>query len=133
MTAEIQPVRPARPATVELAAAVLIVGGALQLLLRVATLGSVEPGAEAFAAITLALDAASIGLGVLVRDGRAWLIALNFAAVLGFLDLQGAGVDPLLLGLGLAEVLVVAILLAQKPWFDAMVAWRVESSSPVRD
>ena len=37
------------------------------------------------------------------------------------------------LGPGLAEVLVVAILLAQKPWFDAMAAWRVESSSPVRD
>jgi hypothetical protein len=59
-------------------------------------------------------------------------MALNFAAVLGFLDLLGGGGSPLSLMLGVAEVLVVLILLAQRPWFDAMRAWRAESERLTR-
>ena len=117
-------VRPARPASVELAAAILIVGGAIQLLLGLTTLPGLPPGAEAIAAVTLALNVATVATGALMRTGRAWLVAVNFAAVLGFLDLLGAGGSPLQLMLGAAEVLVVAILLARKPWFDAIGRWR---------
>ena len=90
-------VRPARPALVELAAAILIVGGTLQLFSGIATLPSVPPGAEPFAGLALALDVVSIGSGLLARTGRAWLVALNVAAILGFLDLLGSGGSPLLL------------------------------------
>jgi hypothetical protein len=131
-TDEAAPIRPARPAAVELAGAILIVGGAIQLILAIATLPRVAPGAEPVAALALALNVASIAVGLLVRLGRAWLMALNFAAVLGFLDLLGGGGSPLSLMLGVAEVLVVLILLAQRPWFDAMRAWRAESERLTR-
>lgn len=127
MTGGQELVRPARPASVELAAAIMIVGGAIQLLLGLTTLPSVPPGAEGFAAVALALNVASIATGVLIRAGRAWLVAVNFAAILGFLDLLGAGGSPLQLMLGAAEVMVVAILLARRPWFDGMAAWRIAS------
>ena len=125
-------VRPARPALVELAAAILIVGGTLQLFSGIATLPSVPPGAEPFAGLALALDVVSIGSGLLARTGRAWLVALNVAAILGFLDLLGSGGSPLLLMLGVAEVVVVALLLARKPWFDAMSLWRADQTARAR-
>ena len=129
MTDGAGPVGPARPASVELAAAILIVGGAIQLLLGLTTLPGLPPGAEGFAALALALDAGSIATGVITRAGRAWLFAVNFAAILGFLDLLGAGGSPLQLMLGAAEVLVVVILLARKPWFDAVAEWRAQRAA----
>lgn len=131
MTAETaDPVRPSRPPPVELAAAIFIVGGIVGLIQVGATAGGVPTGIEPFVAVALALHAGSIALGLLVRTGRAWLLALNYAAVLGFLDLQGAGGSPLFLMLGLADVLIVGILLATKPWFDAMRAWRTAMAVP---
>jgi hypothetical protein len=123
---DVATIRPARPGLVELAAAILIVGGAMQLIVTIATLSGVPPGAGPFLAIALTLNLASIVLGALVRLGRAWLVAINFSAVVAFLDLLGSGGSPLSLTLGAGEVLVVAILLARKPWFDAMRAWRAE-------
>jgi hypothetical protein len=114
---------------VELAAAILIVGGTIQLLLGITTLPVVPPGAEGFAALALALNIASIAAGFLIRAGRAWLVAVNFAAILGFLDLLGAGGSPLSLMLGAAEVLVVGILLARRPWFDALAQWRTTTAA----
>jgi hypothetical protein len=55
----------------------------------------------------------------MTRLGRLWLVTLNYAAVLGFLDLLGAGTSPLSLMLGLADIVVVIILIGNKPWFDA--------------
>lgn len=60
----------------------------------------------------------------MIRVGRFWLLAVNYVAVLAFLDLLAAGVSPLALMLGLSEVLAVVILLLRKPWFDAMARWR---------
>jgi hypothetical protein len=118
--------RPARPASVEFAAAILIVGGAMNLLTGLTSSASIPAGAEAFVAGAVALAVGSIGVGLLVRLGRAWLLAVNYAAVLSFIDLIGAGGSPLSLTLGLAEILVVGVLLARKPWFDAMGRWRAE-------
>lgn len=129
MTDGPEPLRPARPASVELAAAILIVGGAIQLLLGLTTLPGLPPGAEGIAALALALNVATIATGVLIRAGRAWLVAVNFAAILGFLDLLGAGGSPLQLMLGAAEVVVVAILLARKPWFDSLAQWRAQQAA----
>jgi hypothetical protein len=129
---DVELVRPARPASVELAAAILIVCGAVQLISGIISLSSIPPGVETFAALVFALNVASIALGLIVRTGRAWLVAINFAAILGFLDLLGSGGSPLSLMLGAAEVLVVAILLARKPWFDAMSVWREDETARKR-
>lgn len=116
----IPPARPARPAWVELAAALLIVGGAIGALGALVGAGGVPPGAGPFVIVAVGLAIGSIVLGLLVRMGRAWLVALNYAAVLGFVDLLGAGASAVALMLGLADILVVGILLAHKPWFDAL-------------
>jgi len=118
--------KPSRPGAVELAGAILIVTGAIGLLGSLATASRLPPGGEPFLALTLALDLGSIILGLLVRLGRFWILAVNYAAVLGFIDLLGAGASPLSLMLGLADIAVVVILFVHKPWFDAMRRWRAE-------
>ena len=112
--------RPARPAAVELAAALLIVGGVINVLSAASNISSIPPGTEPFFALTVALAIGSIVVGLLVRLGRSWLVAVNYAAVLGFLDLLGAGASPLALMLGVADIIVVVILFRHKPWFDEL-------------
>ena len=111
---------PARSAAVELAAAILIVGGAISVLSAVSNLSSLPPGVESIVALTVALAIGSIIVGVLVRLGRFWIAAVNYAAVLGFLDLLGAGASPLALMHGLSNVRVVVILFRDKSWFDEL-------------
>ena len=111
---------PSRPAAVELAAAILIVGGAVGLIGLFLSASSLPPGTEPFVGLTIFLDAGAVVLGLLIRLGRFWILAVNFAAVLGFIDLLGAGASPIALMLGLADILVVVILFVHRPWFDAM-------------
>jgi hypothetical protein len=111
---------PSRPGAIELAAALLIVGGAISVVAAVIAIPSLPPGIEPFFALTIALDIGAILVGLLVRLGRAWILAVNYAAVLGFLDLMGSGASPLALMLGLADIVVVIVLLVHKPWFDAL-------------
>jgi hypothetical protein len=117
---------PSRPAAVELAGALLIVGGAIGLIGALSNAGGLPSGTEPFLVLTVALDVGAIVLGLLVRLGRLWVVAVNYAAVLGFIDLLGAGASPLALVLGLADIVVVAILFVHKPWFDAMRLRRAE-------
>jgi hypothetical protein len=127
VTAQVdEPAKPSRPARVELAAAILIVGGVAGLIQVAASSSGLPRGAEPFLVGAVALDVGSVALGLLIRRGRAWLLAVNYAAVLGFLDLLGGGATPFSLMLGLADILVVGILLATRPWFDAMRSWRAE-------
>jgi hypothetical protein len=111
---------PARPAAIELAGALLIVGGAVSLFSALSNVSSLPPGIELILAMSVVLAIGSIVVGVLVRLGRFWLLAVNYAAVLGFLDLLGAGASPLALMLGLADIVVVVILFRHKPWFDEL-------------
>ena len=115
---------PARPPAVELAGAILIVGGVVGLF----GLVTGAPGLPAFTLgllmLTLALNVAPIAVGVLVRTGRAWIVDVNYVAVIAFLDLLSIGSSPLGLIFGVANVLVVIILIRHKPWFDAMSRWR---------
>ena len=120
--------RPSRPAVVELAAAILIVGGVIGLVGLVTRLSNIPPGLEPFLALTVALDVSSIAVGLLVRSGRLWILAVNYVAVLGFLDLLASGGSPLALMLGLADVVVVVILVLNKPWFDAVARWRTAAA-----
>jgi signal transduction histidine kinase len=118
------PARPARPGTIELAAALLIVGGVLGVV-GFFTASAPEPaGIVAVSVLTLVLNLAQIAVGLFLRIGRLWLFAVNYVAVLAFLDLLASGASPLSLMLAVAEIVVVVILFAQRPWFDAMRAWR---------
>lgn len=108
-----------RPAPIELAAAILIAGGAIGLVGALLRDGSVGPASsDPFLLLTLALNVGSIVAGVLVRIGRLWIVVVNYVAVLGFLDLLAAGTSPLALMLGLADIVVVIILFLHKGWFD---------------
>lgn len=113
--------KPARPPAVELAAAILIVGGTVNLVGAVLAAGGGGTG-DPFLWLTVALNVASVVLGLFARVGRLWLVTVNFAAILGFLDLLGGSVNPAAVMLGLAEILVVVILFRHKPWFDALRA-----------
>ena len=124
--------RPTRPAAVELGAAILIVGGATNLLAALTSLPRLPAGAEMFLAGAIGIAVGSIVLGLLVRIGRAWLLAVNYAAILGFLDLLGAGGSPFSLMLGLAEILVVGILL-RKPCSMRCDPGRADVASPAAD
>lgn len=110
--------REPRPALVELASAILIVGGILSsvasifVLTRMSEQGA-DPGIVGF--ISLALGVLGIVLGLLTRTGRAWLVTVNVAAVMGFLEL--VSFTPAGLLLGASDVFVVIALLANRPWF----------------
>lgn len=113
---------PRRPASVELAAALLIVTGVIGAVTIVGALlsGSVDP----FWWVGVSLNVGSVILGAATRFGRLWLVTVNYAAVLGFLDLVGSAASPQALMIGITEVLVVVILLLRKPWFDAVAEAR---------
>jgi hypothetical protein len=117
------PPKPARPRAIDLASAILIGTGALGLFAALAFVRGLPAGAEGIFISTVVIGISSMLLGVLIRRGRAWALALTFAAALGFLDLTSAR-SPLSLILGLSDVLVVGLLISNRGWFDAMRAWR---------
>jgi len=106
-----------RPAAVELAAAILIIGGILGLAGAIGGAASLPAGTGLLLAVTIAIDIASIVVGVLIRMGRLWILDVNYVAIVGFLDLLAAGASPIALIRGIGEVAVVVILLIYRPWF----------------
>jgi hypothetical protein len=110
--------RPPRPVLVELATAILIVGGALgfvtsiEAMTRMADLGSIE---VSVASLSFFIGAASIVLGLLLRTGRAWLVGVNLIAIAGFLELISGTVVGLLYGA--LDIFVVLALVATRDWF----------------
>ena len=106
-----------RPPAVELAAAILIIGGVLGLAGAIGGAASLPAGTGLLLAVTVALDIGSIVVGVLIRMGRLWIFDLNYVAIVGFLDLLAAGASPIALIRGIGEVAVVVILLVYRPWF----------------
>jgi hypothetical protein len=112
--------RPQRPAAIEFAAAILIVSGVLGLVGAMGAASGLPAGMEQLLVITAAMNVGSVAIGILVRFGRAWIVAVNYVAVLGFLDLLGAGGSGLALMLGVADIVVIVLLFVHKPWFDAV-------------
>ena len=107
-----------RPVLVELASALLVVGGILNLIISVDVLMRLAERGESIAAhtaITIALGIATLGLGLAIRYGRAWLIAVNVVAILGFLELISGSIVGLLFGT--LDVAVVLALMRERPWF----------------
>ena len=115
-----------RPAAVELAAAILIIGGILGLAGAIGGAAALPPGTGLLLGVTLALDIASIVVGVLIRMGRLWILDVNYVAIVGFLDLLAASGSPIALIRGIGEVAAVVILLVYRPWF-------VRRAGPAKD
>jgi hypothetical protein len=103
---------------IELAAAILVVGGLMSVLSSVevvAHLATRGDAVEPLAVLTLAIGLASVILGILVRFGRAWIVALNVVAVAAFLELTSGTIVGLLFG-GL-DLFVVLVLLLEQRWY----------------
>ena len=115
--------RPDRPALVEAAAALLIVSGWVRLLGVIASLGAATGARAVNPTIDVALLLAMIVTGLFVRAGRAWIFAVNVVAVLAFLELLALPSPPSLAFAPLFA-LAFAVVFLNKPWFDAMDAWR---------
>ena len=110
----------------EFAAAVLIVSGMVRLFAVALTVAAPPDDMSLQPAIVsgeVALQLFTIATGVVVRVGRAWLIVVNVVAVLAFIQLLSlAGVVSIAFALLFA--VGVAGILGNRPWFDAMAAWR---------
>jgi hypothetical protein len=117
---------PARPAAIDVAAAVLVFGGLFgfsQLAIGDYVLTGSLPAKGPIVGVASIAYAVSIVLGVVVRMGRGWLPAVNFAIIVALLYLPAAArllVAALALGHGLAAVLLVM----ERGWFVEMSRWR---------
>jgi hypothetical protein len=117
-TEDVAPARPPRPVLVELATAILVIGGALgfvtsiEAMSRMADLGTLE---ISVASLSFFIGASSVVLGLLLRTGRAWLFGVNLIAIAGFLELISGTVVGLLYGA--LDVFVVLALVATRDWF----------------
>jgi hypothetical protein len=103
---------------VEIAAAIMIVSGVI------ATLTSIEAAMtfsaegqldQPLAVASIAFGVATVVLGLLVRVGRAWLVAVNVAAIAGFLEIISGTAAGWLFGA--LDVAVVVLLMLDRPWF----------------
>jgi hypothetical protein len=117
--------RPSRPVAVELAAAVLIIGGMVGLIERLASAPDYpdEPGVATGLALSTLLDVLLIVVGLLVRSGRGWVLGINVLAVATFVYLT-AGLNPVALFFAAVYGAVLVMLLLNRPWFDALREWR---------
>ena len=96
----------------------MIVSGAMSTLTTIEAIMTLSARGEldqGLAVLSIAIGVATVLLGVLVRVGRAWLIAVNVAAIAGFLEIL-SGTAPGWL-FGALDVLVVVLLVRDRPWF----------------
>ena len=121
------PQRPARPAFVELATALLIMSGfvsfftSLQGLVALTGDGDVPLLSVVFVTIGLL----TMLTGFALRTGRWWLFGVNFVAVAAFLELTSFTVQGLVSGA--TDLLVVIVLMVHRPWF----AWTPDGDAEV--
>ena len=109
------PERPKRPILVELAAAILIVGSATDAVISFETMATAPQPDRTLAGISVAVALGLVALGLLIRSGRAWLLALNVVAIAAFLELRSLSVVGVLSAI--IDMLVVGILLRERWWF----------------
>lgn len=112
------PVRGRRPPLIELAAAILIVGGTTSLL---GVLGTLDPATELLDLVFIGLALATIVVGLLVRAGRAWLLDINLAAIILFLELTALPSGVAIVFAALDAIVLVA-LFRHRSWFDPPAA-----------
>jgi hypothetical protein len=124
--------RPARPVSIEIASAILVVGGLVAIVgTMAAVLGldpdAADPGARPVIALILVLNVLTIVIGLLVRRGRAWLLCINVVAVLLFIELtavpSGSATAAVL---AILDAFVFVALSRNRAWFD----WRPPERDP---
>lgn len=104
------PERPPRPILVEIAAAILVVGGLTSLIGALAAPGLVG-------VLFTALNVAMIVLGLLIRHGRAWVVAINVVAVALFLELTALPATFAIVSIAMDAVVLIA-LFRHRTWFQ---------------
>jgi hypothetical protein len=118
--------RPPRPTSIEIAAAILIVGGFVSAVATIAgALGldpaASDPGARPVIVLLVVLNLLTVGIGILVRRGVAWIVCVNVVAVLLFIELtavpSGSATAALL---AILDAFVFVVLIRNRDWFD----WR---------
>lgn len=118
-----RPKRPPRPVPVEIATAILIVTGFFSFFLSIEALAAMATRQEPdllLIAFVLFLGLGTIAIGIALRYGHLWLLGVNYVAVAGFLELTSGTPQGWLFGA--LDVVVLAILVAHRPWF----AWSPE-------
>ena len=111
------PERPPRPVLVEIAAALLI-GGGLTSLLSAAS----APGVIGIALV--ALNLLMVVVGINIRRGRWWIVALNVAAIALFIELTALPSGFAII-FATMDTIVLFALIRHRDWFD----WEPEAVS----
>lgn len=109
------PERPPRPVLIEISAAILIVGAATAILQTISyQLSGGDTGPIGL--LVSALNVATILVGILIRSGRAWILAINVVAIALFLELTAL---PSVFALIFAtlDVIVLFALFRHRAWF----------------
>jgi hypothetical protein len=104
-----EPARPPRPILIEAAAAILIVGGLTSLIGALTA-----PGIAGILFMTL--NVAMIVLGLVIRRGRAWVVAINVVAVALFLELTALPATFAIVSI-VMDAIVLAALFRHRAWF----------------
>lgn len=110
------PERPRRPVIIELASAILIVGGITSIL---GAAGWAISGGQTgpVGVLVMLLDILTIVVGVLIRSGRAWVVAINVVAIALFLELTALPSAFAIVFVVLDSIVLYA-LFRHRTWFD---------------
>jgi hypothetical protein len=112
------PQRPPRPVLIELASAILIVGGATATVSALAYAGSGQAGGTGpLAFLFLVIDVLTVVVGIRIRSGRWWVLAINVVAVALFLELTALP-NAFAILFAAFDTLVLFALLRHRAWFE---------------
>jgi hypothetical protein len=99
---------------IEIAAAILVVGGLTSIL---GSLGTLDPNAAALDIVFLGLGVVTVLVGLLVRAGRAWVIDVNVVAIVLFLEVTALPSAVAIVFVAL-DTIVLFALIRHRAWFD---------------
>jgi len=114
------PERPARPVLVELASAILIVGGITAIMGGIVSQlfgPSLPAGAGLLPVVLIGLNIVTIVTGVLIRNGRYWRVCINIVAITMFLYLT-AFPNPIATFYLVLDTVVFYALIRHRAWFE---------------
>jgi len=106
----------ARPAMLELAAAILIVGGLTSLIGALVTISRLGNGSAPLDIVLVGLAASTLVVGLFVRAGRAWVLDINVVAIVTFLELSALPSTSAMLFSAL-DLIVLWALFRHRAWF----------------
>ena len=113
------PATPLRPVLIELAAAILIVGGITAIVGFIVgqLVGPLllDPGLPSFALV--AINVVGIVIGVVIRNGRYWRACINIVAI-SLLVYATAFPNPIATFYLVLDAVVLYALIRHRAWFD---------------